>query len=72
MPHHVATTVLLGESTHGTEEFYRLRAEVTKRLVEERGFTVCCFEADFPLMGTIKNTTHKKKKKKKTQRAIIC
>ncbi len=31
--------VLLGESTHGTEEFYRTRAEVTKRLIEERGFT---------------------------------
>jgi hypothetical protein len=31
--------VLLGESTHGTEEFYRTRAEITKRLVDERGFT---------------------------------
>ena len=42
--------VLLGESTHGTEEFYRTRAEVTKRLIEERGFTAVCFEADFPYM----------------------
>jgi erythromycin esterase-like protein len=31
--------VLLGESTHGTEEFYRTRVEITKRLIEERGFT---------------------------------
>ena len=29
--------VLLGESTHGTEEFYRTRAAITRRLVEERG-----------------------------------
>ena len=29
--------VLLGESTHGTEEYYRVREAVTKRLVEERG-----------------------------------
>ena len=28
--------VLLGESTHGTEEFYRTRAEITKRLIDER------------------------------------
>jgi erythromycin esterase-like protein/ubiquitin-protein ligase len=42
--------VLLGESTHGTEEFYTLRAEATKRLILERGFTAVVFEADFPLM----------------------
>ena len=30
--------VLLGESTHGTEEFYRTREAVTKALIEERGF----------------------------------
>ena len=40
--------VLLGESTHGTEEFYRIREAVTKRLVEERGFTAVLFEADWP------------------------
>ncbi len=33
-----ARLVLLGEATHGTEEFYRLRAELTRRLIEERGF----------------------------------
>ena len=42
--------VLLGESTHGTEEFYRTRLEITKRLVVERGFTAVCFEADWPFM----------------------
>ena len=32
--------VLLGEATHGTREFYRERARITRRLIEEKGFTV--------------------------------
>src|SRR5688572_21563080 len=43
-----ARFVLLGEATHGTHEFYRARAEITKRLVEEKGFTVVAWEADWP------------------------
>src|SRR5918993_699680 len=39
---------LLGEASHGTHEFYRERAEVTKRLVTERGFTAVAVEADWP------------------------
>eukprot|EP00605_Chrysophyceae_sp_TOSAG23-4_P002009 GSChrysophyteH1.ASY1.ANO1.2224.1 assembled CDS len=50
--------VLLGESTHGTEEFYRTRAEITKRLVDERGFTAVVFEADWPLMRSANDYTH--------------
>jgi erythromycin esterase-like protein len=40
--------VLLGESTHGTREFYRERARLTRRLIAEKGFTVVLFEADWP------------------------
>ena len=40
--------VLLGESTHGTREFYRERARLTRRLIEEKGFTVVVLEADWP------------------------
>jgi erythromycin esterase-like protein len=40
--------VLLGESTHGTSEFYRARAAVTKRLVEAHGFRIVAVEADWP------------------------
>ena len=40
--------VLVGEATHGTHEFYRWRAELTRRLVEERGFDVVAVEADWP------------------------
>jgi erythromycin esterase-like protein len=39
---------LLGEATHGTHEFYRERAEVTKRLIKEQGFTAVAVEADWP------------------------
>ncbi|HYE71838.1 MAG TPA: erythromycin esterase family protein, partial [Blastocatellia bacterium] len=31
--------VLLGEASHGTHEFYRERAQITKRLIQEKGFT---------------------------------
>ena len=40
--------VLIGESTHGTHEFYRERAEITKRLIAEAGVTVVAVEADWP------------------------
>lgn len=43
-----ARFVLLGEATHGTHEFYRERAEITKRLVLEKGFTAVAVEADWP------------------------
>jgi erythromycin esterase-like protein len=39
---------LLGEATHGTHEFYRERAEITKRLIKEKGFTAVAVEADWP------------------------
>lgn len=40
--------VLLGDGSHGTSEFYRARAEITKHLVDEHGFTMVCLEADWP------------------------
>jgi protein-L-isoaspartate(D-aspartate) O-methyltransferase len=44
-PHRV---VLLGESTHGTSEFYRLRATITRRLIEKHGFNFVAVESDWP------------------------
>jgi erythromycin esterase-like protein len=38
--------VLLGEQTHGTHEFYRERARITRRLIEEKGFTAMAIEGD--------------------------
>ncbi|HEX7772042.1 MAG TPA: erythromycin esterase family protein [Pyrinomonadaceae bacterium] len=43
-----ASLCLLGEATHGTYEFYRERAEITKRLIKEKGFTAVAIEADWP------------------------
>ncbi len=40
--------VLLGESSHGTHEFYAARAAITKRFVERHGFTIVAAEADWP------------------------
>ncbi|MCL4287305.1 MAG: erythromycin esterase family protein, partial [Thermoleophilia bacterium] len=40
--------VLIGEATHGTHEFYRHRAVITKRLIEEKGFNAVAVEADWP------------------------
>ena len=43
-----ARLVLLGEATHGTHEFYRERARITRRLIEEHGFGIVAVEADWP------------------------
>jgi erythromycin esterase-like protein len=43
-----ARVVLLGEASHGTSEFYRARAAITRRLIEKHGFTVVAVEADWP------------------------
>ncbi len=43
-----ARFVLIGEASHGTHEFYRERAEITKRLIQEKGFTAVAVEADWP------------------------
>jgi len=43
-----ARIVLIGESSHGTQEFYRARGEITKWLIEEKGFCAVAAEADWP------------------------
>lgn len=43
-----ARFVCLGEATHGTHEFYRERAQITKRLIVEKGFNAVAVEADWP------------------------
>src|SRR4051794_35263796 len=48
-----AKVVLLGEATHGTSEFYRARAAITRRLVEHHGFTIVALEADWPDAATL-------------------
>lgn len=43
-----ARIVLIGECSHGTHEFYEARAEITKWLIEYKGFTAVAAEADWP------------------------
>src|SRR5262245_43911002 len=43
-----ARMVLIGEASHGTHEFYAERAEITKRLILEKGFLGVCIEGDWP------------------------
>jgi erythromycin esterase-like protein len=43
-----ARFVLLGEASHGTHEFYSLRAAITRRLIVDKGFSAVAVEADWP------------------------
>ncbi len=43
-----ARVVLIGESTHGTGDFYRMRARITEALVARKGFNIVALEADWP------------------------
>jgi protein-L-isoaspartate(D-aspartate) O-methyltransferase len=43
-----ARVVLLGESTHGTSEFYRMRERITRELIEKKGFSFVAIEGDWP------------------------
>lgn len=40
--------VMLGEASHGTHEFYTWRAEISRRLIEEKGFNFIAVEGDWP------------------------
>ncbi|MCF2515466.1 protein-L-isoaspartate(D-aspartate) O-methyltransferase [Sphingomonas sp. G124] len=48
-----ARVVLLGEASHGTSQFYRARAAITRRLVERHGFNIVALEADWPDAATL-------------------
>jgi erythromycin esterase-like protein len=48
-----ARVVLLGEASHGTSEFYRARAAISRRLIERHGFNIVAVEADWPDAATI-------------------
>jgi len=43
-----ARVVLLGEATHGTSEFYRMRERISRELIEHKGFNFIAIEGDWP------------------------
>jgi erythromycin esterase-like protein len=48
-----AKVVCLGEASHGTSEFYRARAAISRRLIERHGFTILAVEGDWPDCATV-------------------
>ena len=65
-----ARIVLLGEASHGTSEFYRARAAITRRLIEEHGFTIVAVEADWPDAATIDRYVRHKPARKDAEPAF--
>ena len=47
--------VLIGEASHGTSEFYRMRARITRALIEKKGFSFVAIEGDWPDAARIDN-----------------
>jgi protein-L-isoaspartate(D-aspartate) O-methyltransferase len=43
-----AQVVLLGEASHGTSEFYRMRDRISRELIAKKGFRFVAIEGDWP------------------------
>ena len=48
-----ARVVCIGEASHGTSEFYRMRARLTRALIERHGFTIVAVEGDWPDVASL-------------------
>ena len=63
-----ARVVLLGEASHGTSEFYRARAAISRRLIERHGFNIVAVEADWPDAATTdRHVRHRPKREGETR-----
>lgn len=62
--------VLLGEASHGTHEFYRARAEISKRLIMDYGFNLICWEADWPDALRVNNYIHSRGNDDNSEQAL--
>ncbi|MFL6751643.1 MAG: erythromycin esterase family protein [Sphingomicrobium sp.] len=65
-----ARVVLLGEASHGTSEFYRARAAISRQLIERHGFTIVAVEADWPDAATIDRYVRHRRPRAGEQRAF--
>ena len=65
-----AQCVLLGEATHGTDEFYAMRAQITLELITKKGFNAVCLEADWPDAYRINQYIKGKKTDKDSMQAL--
>lgn len=66
-----ARVVLLGESSHGTSEFYKIRAELSKRLIEEKGFKAICVEGDWPACYQVNRYIKSYEKNRKAPQQVL-
>ena len=65
-----ARIVLLGEECHGSSEFYRARAAITRRLIERHGFTIVALEADWPDAATLDRIVRHRQRREGEERAF--
>jgi erythromycin esterase-like protein len=65
-----ARVVLLGEASHGTSEFYRARAAISRQLIERHGFNIVAVEADWPDAATIDRYVRHRPKREGELRAF--
>src|SRR5260221_6975 len=65
-----ARVVLLGEASHGTSEFYRARAAISRQLIERHGFNIVAVEGDWPDCATIDRYVRHRPKREGEMRAF--
>jgi erythromycin esterase-like protein len=65
-----ARVVCLGEASHGTSEFYRARAQISKRLIAHHGFNIVAVEADWPDAATIDRYVRHREPRRGEQKAF--
>lgn len=66
-----AEIVMIGEASHGTSEFYKVRAELSKRLITEKGFTVIAVEGDWPSAQSVNSYVKGYDEKGSTARNVL-
>lgn len=66
-----ARFILIGEATHGTHEFYVMRAEITRRLITEKNFMAVAIEGDWPDAYNIHRYIHEEFKKEQWAQSLI-
>ena len=65
-----ARLVLLGEASHGTAQFYRMRDRITRLLVEQLGFGMVCIEADWPDASAIDHYVRRRERQSSEWKAF--
>lgn len=58
-----AQIVLLGEASHGTSEFYRMRTKISQALIKHKGFNFIAAEADWPDASLVNRYIYHEKEK---------